>query len=119
MGMNPLMIGLQQGTQVASTLGSMERPVAGLAAAFAPLINPVSLITIGLTAGTAALIQYFSTAESGTGKTNALFEEQNDLIRRAAALWGDAAPQLKAYVDKLDRSRQDYSGRGFRDPGRL
>ncbi|AUX76414.1 phage tail length tape measure family protein [Sinorhizobium fredii] len=111
MGMNPLMIGLQQGTQLASVVGSMERPVAGLAAAFASLINPVSLVTIGLTAGTAALIQYFTTAEDGTGKTNALFEEQNDLIRRAAALWGDAAPQLKAYVDELDRADKITQGR--------
>jgi hypothetical protein len=111
MGMNPLMIGLQQGTQLASVLGSMERPVSGLAAAFASLISPVSLVTIGLTAGTAALIQYFTTAESGSDKTNALFEEQNDLIRRAAALWGDAAPQLKAYVDELDRADKITQGR--------
>ncbi|RVP32281.1 phage tail tape measure protein [Sinorhizobium meliloti] len=111
MGMNPLMIGLQQGTQLASVLGSMERPVSGLASAFASLISPVSLITIGLTAGTAALVQYFMTAESGTDKTSKLFEEQNDLIRRAAALWGDAAPQLKAYVDELDRADKITQGR--------
>jgi hypothetical protein len=111
MGMNPLMIGLQQGTQLASVLGSMERPVSGLAAAFGSLISPVSLVTIGLTAGTAALIQYFTTAESGSDKANKLFEEQNDLIRRAAALWGDAAPQLKAYVDELDRAEKITQGR--------
>jgi hypothetical protein len=111
MGMNPLMIGLQQGTQLASVLGSMERPVSGLASAFASLISPVSLVTIGLTAGTAALIQYFTTAESGSDKANKLFEEQNDLIRRAAALWGDAAPQLKAYVDELDRADKITQGR--------
>ncbi|APG91158.1 phage tail length tape measure family protein [Sinorhizobium americanum] len=111
MGMNPLMIGLQQGTQLAAVVGSMERPVAGLAAAFTSLINPVSVVTIGLTAGVAALVQYFTTAEGGTGKTNTLFEEQNDLIRRAAALWGDAAPQLKAYVDELDRADKITQGR--------
>jgi hypothetical protein len=111
MGMNPLMIGLQQGTQLASVVGSMERPVAGLAAAFASLISPVSLVTIGLTAGVAALVQYFSTAEEGTGKTSQLFEEQNDVIRRAAALWGDAAPALKAYVDELDRADKLTQGR--------
>lgn len=111
MGMNPLMIGLQQGTQLASVVGSMERPVSGLAAAFTSLLSPVSLITIGLTAGTAALIQYFTTAESGTEKTSNLLEEQNDIIRRAAALWGDAAPQLKAYVDELDRADKITQGR--------
>lgn len=111
MGMNPLMIGLQQGTQLASVVGSMEKPVSGLAAAFTSLLSPVSLITIGLTAGTAALIQYFTTAESGTEKTSNLLEEQNDIIRRAAALWGDAAPQLKAYVDELDRADKITQGR--------
>ncbi|QIG67263.1 tail tape measure protein [Rhizobium phage RHph_TM3_3_3] len=111
MGMNPLMIGLQQGTQLASVLGTMERPVAGLAAAFGSLINPVSLVTIGLTAGVAALVQYFTTAESGTGKTSKLFEEQNEVIRRAADLWGDATPALKAYVDELDRADKLTQGR--------
>lgn len=111
MGMNPLMIGLQQGTQLASVVGSMEKPVSGLASAFGALINPISLSTIALTAGSAALIQYFTTAESGTEKTNRLFEEQNDIIRRAAALWGDAAPQLKAYVDELDRADKITQGR--------
>ncbi len=111
MGMNPLMIGLQQGTQLASVVGSMERPVSGLAAAFTSLLSPVSLITIGLTAGTAALIQYFTTAESGTEKTSKLFEEQNDVIRRAATLWGDAVPQLRAYVDELDRADKITQGK--------
>ncbi len=111
MGMNPLMIGLQQGTQLASVVGSMERPVSGLAAAFTSLLSPVSLITIGLTAGTAALIQYFTTAESGVESTSKLFEEQNDIIRRAATLWGDAVPQLKAYVDELDRADKITQGR--------
>eukprot|EP00913_Durusdinium_trenchii_P008088 g7585.t1 len=111
MGMNPLMIGLQQGTQLASVVGSMERPVAGLAAAFTSLINPVSLVTIGLTAGVAALIQYFSTAEDGTDKTSKLFQEQNETIRKAAELWGEAVPSLKAYVDELDRADKITQGR--------
>ncbi len=111
MGMNPLLIGMQQGTQLASVVGSMERPVSGLAAAFASMISPVSLVTIGLTAGTAALVQYFMTAESGTDKTSKLLEEQNDVIRRAASLWGDAAPALKAYVDELDRADKISQGR--------
>lgn len=111
MGMNPLMIGLQQGTQLASVLATMERPVAGLAAAFASIISPVTLVTVGLVAGVSALVQYFTTAESGTEKTARLFEEQNEVIRRAADLWGDAAPALKAYVDELDRADKISQGR--------
>ncbi|AEG52582.1 phage tail length tape measure family protein [Sinorhizobium meliloti] len=103
MGMNPLMIGLQQGTQLASVVGSMERPVAGLTAAFASLINPVSLVTIGLTAGTAALIQYFSTSSEGTSDMALDLERQKELIAEVAAQWGDALPALKAYADQQQR----------------
>ncbi|SOC45769.1 tail length tape measure protein [Rhizobium subbaraonis] len=111
MGMNPLMIGLQQGTQLASVLSSMERPVSGLAAAFTSLVSPVTLVTVGLTAGVSALVQYFMTASSGAEDTKKLFEEQNEVIRRAADLWGDAAPALKAYVDELDRADKITQGR--------
>lgn len=111
MGMSPLQIALQQGTQLSAVIGSMERPVAGLAAAFTSIISPVSMISIGLVAAAAAAIQYFSTAESGTEKTNRLLEEQNDTIRRASELWGDAAPAFKAYVDELDRADKISQGR--------
>lgn len=106
MGMSPLMIGLQQGTQLASVLGTMEKPITGLAAAFGSLINPVSLITIGLTAGTAALIQYFMTSDEGSGKMNADLKAQNDLIIEVADRWGDATPKLKAYADELVKAAE-------------
>jgi len=111
MGAQPLMIGLQQGMQMAPVLASMERPVAGLAAAFMSLVSPISLITVGLTAGIAALVQYFTTAEEGTGSTTALLEQQNDVIRRAAAFWGEATPALKGYVDELNRAKGVDDGR--------
>lgn len=50
MGMNPLLIALQQGTQLAAVMNSMEAPLKGLANAFKQIINPVSLLSIGLTA---------------------------------------------------------------------
>ncbi|WP_420882139.1 phage tail tip lysozyme [Rhizobium gallicum] len=106
MGMNPLMIGLQQGTQLAAVVSSMERPVSGLAAAFASLINPVSLITIGLTAGTAALIQYFTTSSEGSDGMSADLQKQAELISGLADRWGDAIPSLKQYADELNRARE-------------
>ena len=106
MGMNPLMIGLQQGTQLASVVGSMERPVAGLAAAFMSLVSPVSLVTIGLTAGAAALIQYGSSWFDGGGdKLSGDLEAQADLIRQVADRWGDAVPALRDYANELERAR--------------
>ena len=50
MGMNPLLIALQQGTQLSAVLNSMKKPIQGLADAFKQIINPTSLWTIALTA---------------------------------------------------------------------
>jgi hypothetical protein len=57
MGMGPLHIALQQGTQLAAVLSSMERPVQGLGAAFLSVLSPVSLLTIGIIALAAASLQ--------------------------------------------------------------
>jgi hypothetical protein len=57
MGMNPLTIALQQGTQLAAIMNSMQSPVAGLAAAFKQVFNAVSLGTIAIIALVAGLIQ--------------------------------------------------------------
>lgn len=57
MGMNPLTIALQQGTQLSEILKSMEKPLVGLSAAFKSLISPISLMTIGLVALVSAGIQ--------------------------------------------------------------
>lgn len=58
MGMNPLQIALQQGTQLAAILNSMESPVKGLGEAFKQVFNAVSLGTIAIIAIIAALLQF-------------------------------------------------------------
>lgn len=50
MGMNPLLIALQQGTQLSAVFNNMEKPIQGLVDAFKQVINPTSLWTIALTA---------------------------------------------------------------------
>ncbi|RVG81354.1 phage tail length tape measure family protein [Sinorhizobium meliloti] len=57
MGMGPLQIALQQGTQLAAVLSTMEKPVQGLGAALLSVLSPVSLLTIGLIALAAAGLQ--------------------------------------------------------------
>ncbi|QFI65795.1 phage tail length tape measure family protein [Sinorhizobium alkalisoli] len=61
MGMNPMLIALQQGTQIA---GQMEMAMQGgakassvFSAAFASLLSPVTLVSIALTAAAAAGLQ--------------------------------------------------------------
>lgn len=100
MGMSPLQIALQQGTQLSAVLGPMGAAgaVKGLGAAFAPILNPVSLITIGLTAGTAALIQYFSTASSGAKDIDTVLANHAENIRALKGAYGEAAAGLKDYV---------------------
>lgn len=58
MGMNPLLIAMQQGTQLSAILNTMERPLQGIAIAFRSILNPVSLLSIGFVALIAAGLQF-------------------------------------------------------------
>ncbi|NTG48966.1 phage tail protein [Agrobacterium rhizogenes] len=110
MGMNPLQIALQQGTQLSSvlaTMGSGRQIVGGLAAAFTSLVSPVSLVTIGLTAAGAAAIQYFMSVAGNGEKSQEALEKEAELIQRVAEKWGDALPQLKRYADERQRLKDN------------
>jgi hypothetical protein len=108
MGMNPLQIALQQGTQLSAVLGPMGAAgaVRSLGAAFVSLVNPVSLITLGLVGLTAAAIQYFMSTEDGADKADVALKEHEAAIGAVAKRWGDALPALKAYSEELDRQRE-------------
>lgn len=58
MGMGPMQIALQQGTQLAAVLSTLENPVKGLGEAFLSVLSPVSLVTIAVIALVAALLQF-------------------------------------------------------------
>lgn len=58
MGMNPLQIALQQGTQLSAVLATMEKPLAGIVTGLKSLITPLSLMTIGIIALVAAGLQF-------------------------------------------------------------
>ncbi|WP_407801050.1 phage tail length tape measure family protein, partial [Staphylococcus aureus] len=65
MGMSPIQIALQQGTQLSAVFNDLKRDGqsvgATLAGAFASVVSPISLVTIGVIAAGAAAFQYFST----------------------------------------------------------
>jgi len=106
MGMSPLQIALQQGTQlssVLSTLGNGKGVVTGLAAAFGSLLSPVSLVTIALVAGGAAAIQYFSSVASGGAESEEALKKEAELIQTVASKWGDVLPELKKYADERQK----------------
>ena len=109
-GMNPLIIALQQGTQLSAVLNeSVSRgvsPARALGSAFLQVINPISLATIATIALGTAAIQYFGTLISKAGPASESLKEQNDRIREVADRWGEAVPALQAYVDQLERAEE-------------
>ncbi|MDX0450955.1 phage tail tape-measure protein [Sinorhizobium medicae] len=85
MGMGPLQIALQQGTQLAAVLSSMERPVQGLGAAFLSVLSPVSLLTIGIIALAAAGLQMVDWTKLAQSALIALADVLDGIAPYAAA----------------------------------
>ena len=84
MGMNPLTIGLQQGTQLSAVIGPMGAAgaVRALGAAFLALISPVSLFTIGAVAAVAAIIQLVGAITNETPKAEEALATHLELIEQ-------------------------------------
>lgn len=104
-GQSPFTIALQQGTQITQVLGPLgaRGAVSALGGAFASLVNPVSLATIGLIAAGGAAVQYFTSLLDDSASAERTLEEQASLIQKVADRWGEAVPALKAYADELQR----------------
>ncbi|NTA16003.1 phage tail length tape measure family protein [Agrobacterium tumefaciens] len=111
MGMSPIQIALQQGTQLSAVLQQIkdggQGVGQGLAAAFASVISPLSLVTIGVIAAGTAAFQYFSTIMSEGDKSAEVLKEQAALIAAVAERWGDAVPALRDYADQLKRAQDN------------
>ncbi|WP_114835664.1 phage tail length tape measure family protein [Agrobacterium tumefaciens] len=109
MGMSPIQIALQQGTQLSAVLQEIKNSGQGvgkgLAAAFASVISPISLVTIGIIAAGTAAFQYFSTVMSEGDKSAEVLKEQVALISAVAERWGDAVPALREYAEQLKRAQ--------------
>jgi len=72
-GQNPIQLALQQGMQLNQVWGSMGNNVGGilrtLGGAFMSLLNPINLVTIGVIAGGAALVQWAFSADDSAERT--------------------------------------------------
>lgn len=101
MGMNPLMVGLQQGSQLAGGFAGMSVKEAGAAAVggITGLLNPLSLVTVGLTVASAAAIQFFTTSASQGKTASEVIEAQASLVKELAAAWGVATNEAKTYTE--------------------
>lgn len=72
MGMNPLLVAMQQGTQLSAILNSMEKPLTGLGIALKSVFNTVSILSIGIVALVVAGIQMIDWSNAATNSLGAL-----------------------------------------------
>lgn len=100
MGMDPLQIALQQGTQLSAVLGPMGTTgvVKGLAAAFMSIVSPVSLITIGVIAAGAAGIQWLMSLKTNVKTADEALKEHADILGRIKTGYGDALKGAEDYA---------------------
>lgn len=103
-GQSPFLIALQQGTQLSSVLGStgggLRGTVAALGGAFASLISPVSLVTIGLIAAGGAAVQYFTSGSQQAQSLDDKLKAHSDIIARIKDAYGEAASGLEDYASR-------------------
>ncbi len=104
MGMSPIQIALQQGTQLSAVFNEMGKGKAviqGIGAAFASIISPVSLVTIGVIAAGAALLQYVTSA--GDIKTaDALLKEHETIIKSLGPAYEAVAQKQKQFLKQSE-----------------
>ncbi|GAA0311737.1 phage tail length tape measure family protein [Rhodovulum strictum] len=104
-GQSPLMLAMQQGTQVAQILGPMGAAgaVRALGAAFVQVLSPVNLVTIGTIAAGAALVQWMTGA-----RDEALsLADAVDRLADTTKSWRDAVDQ--GGLDKLFKQFGDVT----------
>lgn len=90
MGMNPLIIAMQQGTQIAAIMNSMASPLAGLKAAFVQVLNPISLMSIALVGVVAAGLQMVDWVSLAQSALNGLA----DVVEAGAPYFGILAAAM-------------------------
>lgn len=82
-GQNPLMLAMQQGTQVAGVFHQMkssgQSAFSGIKAGLLGLVSPMSLLTIGVIAGGAALVQLGISALTAEDEAKTLEDALGDL----------------------------------------
>lgn len=132
MGMNPMMIGLQQGTQLVQVMQSMgggKQALMGIAQGFMSILNPMSLATIGIVAFGAAGIQAIMSLKGTSKSAQQALEDlaagvervhnANAAARRSmadlAAEFGSAAADAKEFLAVLAEIERRSSKRDAKD----
>ncbi|WP_377299668.1 phage tail length tape measure family protein [Rhizobium sp. SGZ-381] len=110
-GMSPGLIGLQQGSQLAGSFAGMGLKEVGatLAGAVGGLLSPVSLIAVGLTAATAAAIQFGSQALSPVKTMDDAVKAHADNVDLLRKRYGELGETAKASSSVLGPGFLDAS----------
>jgi uncharacterized protein (TIGR02594 family) len=109
-------IGFQQGTQLADviqTMGNGKSVISGLGAAFASVVSPVSLITIGLVAGGAAAVQFGAKLLGSLNETKSLTDalaDQEKVLKRIVDAYGSVAETAAKAGQAENKSLVDALG---------
>ena len=110
LGMNPMRIALQQGTQLSMVMNDMARDaggakgaLSGLVTGITSMINPISLVTIGGIAAVAMLTQWGTSALSA-GEETRTFKDQLDDLSTAVSTY-------QQYADQARQSTSDLTAR--------
>lgn len=110
-GMDPKMIALQQGSQMAGAVAGMTAREIGSAAAGAltSLLSPLSLATVGFTWLAASSLQYFTRTKDGTKEAESGLRNHAALIRDIQSAYGDAASGLDNYLRASAEERAAFA----------
>lgn len=88
-GQNPLMLAMQQGTQVSGVFQQMKNSgqsaFAGIRAGLLAMASPMALMTIGVIAGVAALTQWAASALGASEDAEKLADKVTDIASSATA----------------------------------
>ena len=107
MGMNPLSVALQQGTQLSAVLNQVKASGQGVGAAlatsFASIVNPLSLVTIGAIAlGTVALQSLGSLIKEAETATDAI-ERHGEALADIVKGYKAAESAVDDYIESASR----------------
>jgi len=106
-GQNPLVLAMQQGTQLNQVWGQMGGGIknvgSALAGALTSMINPMSLLTIGVIAGGAALVQWGMSAMGAEEKARTLDDAMGDVSTGISAYNGYITTALMTTAELTEK----------------
>ncbi|MFC7067552.1 phage tail length tape measure family protein [Brucella rhizosphaerae] len=103
MGMSPIQIALQQGTQLSAVFNEMGKGrdvIRGIGSAFLSIISPVSLATIGVIAGGSALAQYLMSLKSDLPSVEEAMKRHSEIVQQISQRWPGAADGMQRYLQE-------------------